>query len=470
LRHEAIVAERHSIQSVVNVLSTRMGGPAMPLTEEQKATIAEVKQLNFKDMSIDEILAQRESLNIKKFMAMDDTFGATVYKCLPMVAARTEGPFIYDPEGKRYFDMLACYGAVNQGHRHPKIIEAVKKQLDVVTLSSRAYYSDMLAVYSKFVTDFFGYDRVLPMNSGCEAAETAVKVSRRWAYYKKKVPENEAIILFPENNFWGRSVTAVSTSVNPDAFGSYGPFTPGFKIIPFDDIPALEKVLEEDGPRIAAYMVEPIQGEAGVYVPSAGYLKAAYDLCKKHNVLFVADEIQTGLGRTGKMICCEHDGVRPDVLCLAKSLSGGVSPVSCVLADDEVMLNITYGSHGSTYGGNALGCVAAVASLCVLRDEKLAENAEKVGKVFRDEMMKVKDELPWICSVRGKGLMNCVEIAPGNVKAWEICCKLVEHGVLAKPTHETNIRFSPPLVITEDQMREAIVIISSVLRSFSEKM
>ncbi len=396
-------------------------------------------------------------------MELEDKYGAHNYHPLPVVLKKGEGAFVWDVEGKRYFDFLSAYSAVNQGHCHPKIVKALTDQAQVMTLTSRAFYNDQLGPYEKFITEYFGYDKVLPMNTGAEADETALKLCRKWAYTKKGLPENQAKIIVCEGNFHGRTISIISMSTDPDSYAGFGPFTPGFVKIPYNDLTALEKALED--PMIAGFLVEPIQGEAGVFVPDEGYLKKAFDLCKAKNVLFIADEVQTGIARTGKLLACDHEGVRPDVLILGKALSGGVIPVSAVLADDEIMLSIKPGEHGSTFGGFPLACTVAVAALQVVKDEKLAEKAEYLGKIFREEMSSVKSEM--IALVRGKGLLNAVIIRPKNGKeAWDVCLKMRDMGLLAKPTHGDIIRFAPPLVITEEQLREAIAIIKEAILSF----
>lgn len=404
-----------------------------------------------------------KKMTTQDYIAREDKYGAHNYHPLPVVLTKGKGVFVWDVEGKRYFDFLSAYSAVNQGHCHPKIIKALCKQAKRLTLTSRAFYSDALGEYEEFITKYFGYDKVLPMNSGAEGDETALKLCRKWAYKVKGIKENEAKIIVCENNFHGRTITIVSMSTDPDSYGGYGPFTPGFIKIPYNDIPALEKALED--PNVAGFLVEPIQGEAGVYVPDEGYLKKAYELCKSKNVLFIADEVQTGLCRTGKKLCCEHENVRPDILILGKALSGGVMPISAVLADDPIMLTIKPGEHGSTFGGNALACKVAIAALKVLEEEKLAENAERLGKIFREELSKIKSDM--IELVRGKGLLNAVVIRPKNGKeAWDVCLALKENGLIAKPTHQHIIRFAPPLVITEKQLREAIDIIKKTFKQF----
>ncbi len=402
-------------------------------------------------------------MNTQDYINREDRFGAHNYHPLPVVLERGEGPFVWDVEGKRYFDFLSAYSAVNQGHCHPAIVKALTDQAQKLTLTSRAFYNSVLGEYEEYVTKYFGYDKVLPMNSGAEGDETALKLCRKWAYKKKGIEENKAKIICCEGNFHGRTITIISMSTDPDARNHYGPFTPGFVIIPYNDLDALEKALQD--PDAAGFLVEPIQGEAGVYVPDEGYLKKAYDLCMKHNVLFIADEVQTGIARTGKLLACDHEGVRPDILILGKALSGGVLPVSAVLADDEIMLTIKPGEHGSTFGGNPLACKVAIAALDVIRDEKLAEKAEYLGRIFREEMKGIKSDM--ITTVRGKGLLNATVIQPKNRKtAWDVCLAMKDEGVIAKPTHEHIIRFAPPLVITEEQLREAIGLIKKAFKLF----
>jgi ornithine--oxo-acid transaminase len=397
------------------------------------------------------------------YIDREDKFGAHNYHPLPVVLDKGEGPFVWDVEGKRYYDFLSAYSAVNQGHCHPKIIAAMVKQAGKITLTSRAFYNSVLGEYEEYVTKYFGYDKVLPMNTGAEADETALKLCRKWAYLVKGIKENQAKIIVCEGNFHGRTITIVSMSTDPDARKDYGPFTPGFITIPYNDLPALEKALAD--PDVGGFLVEPIQGEAGVYVPDEGYIRKAYDLCKSKEVLFIADEVQTGLGRTGKLLACDHEGVRPDILILGKALSGGAMPVSAVLADDEIMLTIKPGEHGSTFGGNPLAAKVGIAALEVLREEKLAENAEKLGKIFRDEMRSIKSGM--IETVRGKGLLNAVVIRPKEGKeAWDVCLAMMELGVIAKPTHYHIIRFAPPLVITEEELRDAISLIKKALLQF----
>jgi len=397
------------------------------------------------------------------YIEREERFGAHNYHPLPVVLERGLGPFVWDVEGKRYYDFLSAYSAVNQGHCHPKITAALIEQAQKLTLTSRAFFNSVLGEYEEYITRYFGYDKVLPMNTGAEADETALKLCRKWAYLVKGIKENRAKIIVCEGNFHGRTITIVSMSTDPDARKDYGPFTPGFITIPYNDIPALESALND--PDVAGFLVEPIQGEAGVFVPDEGYIKKAYDLCRQKNVLFIADEVQTGIARTGKLLACDHEGVRPDILILGKALSGGALPVSAVLADDSIMLTIKPGEHGSTFGGNALAGKVAMAALEVIREEKLAEKADYLGKIFRDEMSATKSEM--IELVRGKGLLNAIVIRPKNGKeAWDVCLAMMELGVLAKPTHGHIIRFAPPLVITEDQLRDAISLIKKAFNQF----
>jgi ornithine--oxo-acid transaminase len=402
-------------------------------------------------------------MTTQDYINREDRFGAHNYHPLPVVLERGEGPFVWDVEGKRYFDFLSAYSAVNQGHCHPKIIRALTEQASRLTLTSRAFYNSALGEYEEYITRYFKYDKVLPMNSGAEADETAIKLCRKWAYKKKGVKENQAKIIACEGNFHGRTITIVSMSTDPDARNDYGPFTPGIIIIPYNDLDALANALKD--PDVAGFLVEPIQGEAGVYVPDEGYLRKAYDLCKKNNVLFIADEVQTGIARTGKLLACDHEGVRPDILILGKALSGGVMPISAVLADDEIMLTIKPGEHGSTFGGNPLASKVAIAALEVIKDEKLAENSEKLGRIFRDELSSIKSEM--IELVRGKGLLNAIVIRPKNGKeAWDVCLAMKDMGLIAKPTHQHIIRFAPPLIINEAQLREAITLIKNAFKQF----
>ncbi len=399
----------------------------------------------------------------KLAIALEDKYGAHNYHPLPVVLAKGKGAFVWDVEGKKYFDFLSAYSAVNQGHCHPKIVDAMVDQARTLTLTSRAFYNDQLGPYEKFVTEYFGYDKVLPMNTGAEADETALKLARKWAYLKKGIPADQAKIIVCKNNFHGRTITIVSMSTDPDARKEFGPFTPGFITIPYNDLDALAKELED--PNVAAFLVEPIQGEAGVFVPDEGYLKKSYDMCKAKNVLFIADEVQTGIARTGKLLACDHENVHPDVLILGKALSGGVFPVSAVLCNDEIMLCIKPGEHGSTFGGNPIAAKVAMAALQVVTDEKLAENAERLGQIFREELRKIDSDM--IELVRGKGLLNAIIIKPKNGKeAWDVCVKMADNGLLAKPTHGHIIRFAPPLIITEAQLMEAVEIIKKSILSF----
>ena len=399
----------------------------------------------------------------QEYMDREAQYGAHNYHPLPVVLEKGEGIYVWDVNGKRYFDFLSAYSAVNQGHCHPKIVEAMTEQAQKLALTSRAFYNNVLGEWEEYITKYFGYDKVLPMNSGAEADETALKLCRRWGYDVKGIPADQAKIIVCDNNFHGRTITIVTLSNDPSSYAGFGPFTPGFVRIPYDDIPALEEALKD--PNVAGFLLEPIQGEAGVYVPHEGYLKKAYDLCKAHNVLFMADEVQTGIARTGKMLACDHEGVRPDVLILGKAISGGLMPVSSVLADDEIMLTIKPGEHGSTYGGNPIAAKVSMAALQVIKDEKLEENAERLGKIFRERMKAIKSDMVEL--VRGKGLLNAVVITPKNGKtAWDVCLKLRDNGLLAKPTHEHIIRFAPPLVINEEQLIEAIGIIEKTLKEF----
>ncbi len=402
-------------------------------------------------------------MTAQDYINRESKYGAHNYHPLPVVLEKGEGVHVWDTDGKKYFDFLSSYSAVNQGHCHPKIINTLKEQAEKLTLTSRAFYNNVLGEFEEFVTKYFGYDKVLPMNTGAEADETALKLCRKWAYEKKGIPENEAKIVVCADNFHGRTITIISMSTDPDARNGYGPYTPGFVTIPYNDTEALAKELED--PNVAGFLVEPIQGEAGVNVPEDGFLKKAYDMCKANNVLFMADEVQTGIARTGKMLACDHENVKPDILILGKAISGGVYPVSAVLADDEIMLVIKPGEHGSTFGGNPVGAKVAMAALEVVKEEKLEENAERLGKIFRDEFESIQSEM--IAKVRGKGLLNAVIINNKNGKtAWDVCVAMKEHGVLAKPTHGNIIRFAPPLVITEEQLREAMDKIKAAFKEF----
>ncbi len=399
---------------------------------------------------------------------LEEAYGAHNYHPLPVVLAKGEGVYIWDVEGNRYYDFLSAYSAVNQGHCHPKIINALVEQAQTLALTSRAFYNDVLGKYEKFICEFFGYDKVLPMNSGVEACETAVKLCRKWAYNVKGIAENQAKIIFVEGNFWGRSLAAISASTDPSSYKGFGPFMPGYEIIPYNDLKALEKALED--PNVAGFMVEPIQGEAGVVVPDEGYLKAAFEMCRNKKVLFLADEVQTGIARTGKLLACDHEGFKPDILILGKALSGGVYPVSAALARDEIMLTIKPGQHGSTFGGNPLGCAVAIAALTVVKEENLAENAERLGKIFRSRMSEIINNNSLIRLVRGKGLLNALVIndSPDSKTAWNLCLSLKENGLLAKPTHGNIIRFAPPLVMTESQLQECCDIIENTISDFKK--
>ena len=402
-------------------------------------------------------------MTAQEFIDREARYGAHNYHPLPVVLERGEGIYVWDTDGKKYFDFLSAYSAVNQGHCHPKIVKAMTDQAQKLALTSRAFYNDVLGEWEEFVTRFFGYDKVLPMNTGAEADETALKLCRKWAYMKKGVPDGKAKIIVCDGNFHGRTITIVSLSNDPESYAGYGPFTPGFIKIPYNDIPALEKALQD--PDVAGFLLEPIQGEAGVFVPDEGYLKKAYELCKSKNVLFIADEVQTGIARTGRLLACDHEGVHPDILVLGKAMSGGMMPVSCVLANDDIMLCIKPGEHGSTYGGNPIAARVSIAALEVVRDEKLAENAEKLGQVFRDRISKIHSDM--IELVRGKGLLNAVVIKPKNGKtAWDVCLKLRDKGLLAKPTHQHIIRFAPPLVVNKMELMEAIGIIENTIAEF----
>ncbi|MCK9208118.1 MAG: ornithine--oxo-acid transaminase [Salinivirgaceae bacterium] len=402
-------------------------------------------------------------MTAQEYMDRESKYGAHNYHPLPVVLDKGKGPLVWDTDGKQYFDFLSAYSAVNQGHCHPKIVGAMVEQAQKITLTSRAFYNSCLGEFEEYVTKYFGYDKVLPMNTGAEADETALKLCRKWGYMKKGIAENQAKIICCNENFHGRTISIISMSTDPDSYGGFGPFTPGFVKIPYNDLAALENELKD--PNVAGFLVEPIQGEAGVFVPDEGYLKKAYDLCKKHNVLFIADEVQTGIARTGKLLACDHEGVHPDILILGKAISGGVFPVSCALANDDIMLCIKPGEHGSTFGGNPIAAKVAIAALDVIKDEKLADNAERLGKIFRDEIRSIESEM--IELVRGKGLLNAVVIKPKNGKtAWDVCVAMKENGLLAKPTHGHIIRFAPPLVITEKQLREAIQIIKKTFKQF----
>ena len=406
------------------------------------------------------------TLTTQQAIELEEKYGAHNYHPLPVVLSRGEGVHVWDVEGQQYFDFLSAYSAVNQGHCHPRIVKALTEQAQRLTLTSRAFYNDVLGRYEKFITELFGYDRVLPMNTGVEGGETAVKLCRKWAYEVKGVPANQAKIIFVEGNFWGRTLGAISSSTDPSSTRGFGPFMPGYEIIPYNDLEALKRALQD--PNVAGFMVEPIQGEAGVVVPDIGYLKQAYELCQQHNVLLIAEEVQTGIARTGKLYACQHEDFKPNILILGKALSGGVFPVSAVLASDEIMLTIKPGEHGSTFGGNPLACEVAMAALNVVIDEQLAERAERLGQLFRERMQRLADRHKLVSLVRGKGLLNAVVINddPEGDTAWNICLKLKENGLLAKPTHGNVIRFAPPLVITEEQLHECCDIIEKTLAEF----
>ena len=405
-------------------------------------------------------------LTSKNIIDLEYEFGAHNYHPLPVVLERGEGVFLWDVEGKKYYDFLSAYSAVNQGHCHPKIVSALINQSQQLTLTSRAFHNNVLGHYEQFITKFFGYDKVLPMNTGVEGGETAVKLARKWAYEVKKIPNNSAKIIFVEGNFWGRTLGAISSSTDPTSTKGFGPFMPGYEIIPYNDLDALKESLKD--PNVAAFMVEPIQGEAGVVVPDDNYLKDAYELCKESNVLFIADEVQTGIGRTGKMLCCDHHGFKPDILILGKALSGGVFPVSAILASNEVMLTIQPGEHGSTFGGNPVACKVAIAALNVIKDEKLDLNAEKMGVIFREKLQLYIDKSNIVEKIRGKGLLNAIVIRDEENSdiAWNMCLKMAENGLLAKPTHGNIIRFAPPLIINELDLNKCIDIIIKSLKEF----
>lgn len=398
------------------------------------------------------------------YISLEEKHGAHNYEPLPVVLAKGKGPIVWDVDGNKYFDFLSAYSAVNQGHCHPKIVEALTTQAETLCLTSRAFYNDCLGPYEELMSKIFGYDKLLPMNSGAEAVETALKLARKWAYQVKKVEENEAIIVTCKNNFHGRTISIISYSTDENAKKEYGPYTPGFEVIEYNNTKALKEILQEKGEKIAAFLVEPIQGEAGVVVPDEGYLRTCFDLCKQHNVLFIADEIQTGIARTGRMLCCDHENVRPDIVVLGKALSGGVLPVSAVMCDNEIMMTISPGQHGSTFGGFPLACKVAMAAMKVVIDENLAEKAEKLGEIFRQMMNEINS--PFIKLIRGKGLLNAVEIQPHNGKtAWDVCLKMADNGLLAKPTHQHIIRFAPPLVIREEELYEGLKIIEKSIKS-----
>ena len=414
------------------------------------------------------IKATSTSLSSQDLMAIEDQYGAHNYHPLPVVLAKGEGVYVWDMEGKRYYDFLSAYSAVNQGHCHPRIVNALKEQATQLTLTSRAFYNNRLGVYEKFMTEYFGFDKVLPMNTGVEAVETALKLCRKWAYTVKGVPANEAKIIFASGNFHGRTMAIISGSVDPSSTAGFGPYMPGYIILPYNDISALEEALKD--PTVAGFLVEPIQGEAGVVVPEEGYLTKAKNLCAVNNVLFIADEVQTGIARTGKLLACDHEDVKPDILILGKALSGGVFPVSAVLANDEIMLSIKPGEHGSTFGGNPLACVVAMEALNVVKEEALAKNAMYLGEIFRERMQRIVEKSDLVTLVRGKGLLNAIVIneEEENSIGWDICVALKENGLLAKPTHGNIIRFAPPLVMTEEQIHECCDIIEKTILAFPQ--
>jgi len=404
--------------------------------------------------------------NSQEAINLEDRYGAHNYHPLPVVLSKGEGIYVWDVEGKKYFDFLSAYSAVNQGHCHPKIIEALEDQGKKLTLTSRAFYNDILGEYEKYITDYFGYDKVLPMNTGVEGGETANKLARKWGYEKKGIEENKAKIIFANGNFWGRTLAAISTSDDPLSYKGFGPYMPGYDLIPYNDLDALEEKFQDKN--VCAFMVEPIQGEAGVVVPDEGYLSGIRNLCDKYNVLFIADEVQTGIARTGKMLATDYENARPDILILGKALSGGVLPVSAVLADDEIMMCIRPGEHGSTYGGNPLACAVAKAALDVIKDENLEDNAMKMGNLFRNNLERLKEKSKLINLIRGKGLLNAMVINDSETSstAWNICLKMRDNGLIAKPTHGNIIRFAPPLVINKDQVEESCEIIEKSIAEF----
>ena len=408
----------------------------------------------------------KSNISSEEAIQLEDKYGAHNYHPLPVVLAKGEGVYLWDCEGNRYYDFLSAYSAVNQGHCHPKIIKAMNDQASILTLTSRAFHNNILGEYEKFITNLFGYDKVLPMNTGVEGGETANKLARKWGYLKKGIPENKARIIFAKGNFWGRTLAAISSSDDPLSYNGFGPYMPGYDLIPYNDLSSLE--LELKDPNVAAFMVEPIQGEAGVVVPDEGYLKGVRQLSNKYNVLFIADEVQTGIARTGKMLATDYEDARPDILILGKAISGGVFPVSAVLADDDIMLCIQPGEHGSTFGGNPLACVVAKAALEVVLEEKLAENAQRLGEKFRSKMNELIQKTDLVTKVRGKGLLNAIVINdnPESSTAWDICMQLKENGLLAKPTHGNIIRFAPPLVMTEEQLDDCVSIIEKTILEF----
>lgn len=416
------------------------------------------------------VAAQASSSTQQSFIERENKYGAHNYAPIPVVLNKAEGCFVWDVDSKRYYDFLSAYSATNQGHNHPKIVQALIDQVQTLSLTSRAFYNDVLGQYEEYITKLFGYDKVLPMNTGVEGGETACKLARRWGYDVKGVPKNQAVILFAENNFWGRTLAAISSSTDPESYGGFGPYMPGFEVIPYNDLAALESKLKSN-PNIVAFMVEPIQGEAGVVVPDEGYLRGAHALLKEHQALLIGDEVQTGLARTGRMLACDWEGVRPDILVLGKALSGGIYPVSAVLADDEVMLTIGRGQHGSTYGGNPVAARVAKAALEVLVEEQLAQNSDKLGKLFRQQLRGLQHDSERVTAVRGKGLLNAIVIKEqGGVNAYDVCMKLKDSGLLAKPTHGDIIRFAPALTMKQDQIMECADIIHKVVTSFDDSL
>ncbi|XP_026988507.2 ornithine aminotransferase, mitochondrial [Tachysurus fulvidraco] len=444
---------------------THLSRRATPTLSRATPTLSRASYSSMRSSSTAASSIKREErpLSSEEVFTREERYGAHNYHPLPVALQRGEGIHVWDVEGRRYFDFLSAYSAVNQGHCHPKIVSALIEQASKLTLTSRAFYNDVLGEYEEFITSLFGYNKVLPMNTGVESGETACKLARKWAYNVKGVPQNQAKIIFAEGNFWGRTLAAISSSTDPSSYEGFGPFMPGFELVPYNDIPALEKALQD--PNVAAFMMEPIQGEAGVVVPDPGYLCKVRELCTKNNVLFIADEVQTGLARTGRRLAVDHEEVRPDLLLLGKALSGGLYPVSAVLCDDEVMLTIKPGEHGSTYGGNPLACRVGIAALQVMEEEKLAENSEKMGKILRAELNKLPKEV--VTEVRGKGLFNAIVIKETkNYDAWRVCLRLRDNGLLAKPTHDHIIRLAPPLIIKEDEIRECAEIIQRTILSF----
>ncbi len=409
-----------------------------------------------------------EKLSSLDLMQLEDQYGAHNYHPLPVVLSRGEGVYVWDVEGKRYYDFLSAYSAVNQGHCHPKIVNALVEQAKTLTLTSRAFYNDSLGEYERFITSYFGFDKVLPMNTGAEAVETAIKLARKWGYEKKGVAENQAQIIVCEQNFHGRTTTIVSFSSDPDANTNFGPFTPGFIRIPYNDTTALAEALKQ--PNVIGFLVEPIQGEAGVFVPDEGYLATARELCTAANALFIADEVQTGIARTGKLLAVDHENAKPDILILGKALSGGVYPVSAVLANDDIMMVIKPGQHGSTFGGNPIAAKVAIAALEVVKEEKLAENADRLGKIFREKMNEIIAQTDLVVKVRGKGLLNAIIVndTEESKTAWNLCVAMKDNGLLAKPTHGNIIRFAPPLVMTEEQLMECVAIIKKTILEFKK--